>query len=599
MPKLPVFLTLLLFLTINGYTQSTLTATYTLADLPTSYNVYDPGCSNATLSVTLPAGGSYQVTNTSVEYAIQALGGGNRSEQRSQLVLQNTNTAEAAEASGTGGAGFQSYSRNTTVGNGIYPGGTTLNFLLRVKRTVEVTPGCNTSVQKVINSSWIITITYIPAYSNIPIYTNGCSMGDSISYFSLKGTGSSVIYNPSGSNCNTSPIGYSDYTTLFAPVNIVKGECFTGFMKTGSNDNYATIWIDANDNNQFEDNERILDNLQIGTVKKLYSIYIPSTMLTGIHRLRVRMIYTPLRAVHLTHANNSYSRGETEDYLVNISSTPSARQVAPGTPGAFLLSSETTISTSSNNNAIGTWVMLMDSINRYIVGIDAGGLNTYATKAKFYTHNGPPRMDYNSTYYLDRNIQVISQYQNLNYFNIRFFFLNAELTALISQPGSGVTSVFDINCTKTCRIPLSGNSYYQTEEDNFGSGISFSFGFGLLAGDRYIDVQVKGDNFFLHGGTIPLIQNPINVRNVVSTNVNKLNFANTVCDGISEAQTFIYYTNGVSIKAYAPDNFEIALQDGGYTSRVTLQPTTITGHTIYVRMKPSVVPDSADGEIIL
>ena len=111
-------------------------------------------------------------------------------------------------------------------------------------------------------------------------------------------------------------------------------------------------------------------------------------------------------------------------------------------------------------------------------------------------------------------------------------------------------------------------------------------------------MQVKGDNFFLHGGSITLVQNPINVRYVVSTNVNKLNFANTVCDGISEAQTFIYNTNGASIKAYAPDNFEIALQDGGYTSRVTLQPTTIAGHTIYVRMKPGVVPDSADGEII-
>ncbi|MCX6316697.1 MAG: GEVED domain-containing protein [Bacteroidetes bacterium] len=429
----------------------------------------------------------------------------------------------------------------------------------------------------------------VPFAACIPVTANGCSLGDSLTYFSLKGGSGTVTYNPSGSTCNASPLAYSDYTGSFAAVSLVSGQCFSGFMRTGNADDYATIWIDANDNDLFEDNERILDNLKIGTTKKLYSIYIPTTMNTGNHRLRVRIIYAPYLPQFLTHPCNSYDRSETEDYLVNITSVAITRVVAPGIPGSCMDGSETTIGPGSNNNtALQSALVLLDSSNRYIAGIGPNGLNMGTVKASFFKNNSSVRTLFSGQYYIDRNLTVNIENGFSGTYDIRYYFLNTELGSLIAQPGSGVTSVFDLIGSRSihnqCRDEFSGTAT---------TNIPISF--GSLSGDRYIDFSGIPDNsysYFLHGGSIALtccnsficfsiftnLCNP----SFFPTTTNTLNYNS--CTGMLNEQGIKYVSylpDTVNITATVSGEFELAADPAaGFSNTISLDSG---GGIFYVR----------------
>lgn len=173
----PALLKLTLLLAIiytqgSAHAQGSVSATYTAGDIPTSYNAFDPSCNgnDILLQVTLPSGGdTYPVTSIRIMYTMTASGIGQMGQQRSQVKCVNTNTTELAVYSGLDvQAGTFSYDRiGVTIANGTYPGGAKLSFEMHAWRTVEVTPGCNTSVNKVDNGSWTITVFY-GAPSNVP-----------------------------------------------------------------------------------------------------------------------------------------------------------------------------------------------------------------------------------------------------------------------------------------------------------------------------------------------------------------------------------------------------------------------------------------------
>jgi GEVED domain len=358
--------------------------------------------------------------------------------------------------------------------------------------------GCNTSTTSFTSEN----PTNCP-----PVYTTGCGLADSLVYFSLKGVSGTVIYNASGGICNTTPIAYSDFTSSFAPVTLARNESFVGKMRTGDPNDYATIWIDGDDDGFFEDNERVLDNLKIGTTDKLYSIYIPATMPVGIHRLRVRVIYSLTKPTALTHPCNSYAYGETEDYRVDITSTGSVRSVTPGLPGSCVDAAETTIGASSNNNGISP-VYLLDSLNNLVCGIYPDGNNLGTVKASYYVHNGPVRQDVTGRYYLNRNLSIGVDTQPATPYRFRYFYGNSELNALIAQPGSGVTSQFDLIMTKTQGIECVTQYVQQSPT------LQFPVGFGSLSGDRFLDFTgfTSFSRFFLHGGSSVLL--PVTLTNL-------------------------------------------------------------------------------------
>jgi GEVED domain/Secretion system C-terminal sorting domain len=490
---------------VFGIAQGTLTATYTIADIPTNYNTYSNTCNGAatTLSITLPTGNNCTVTNVAISYTMQSLGAANKSEQRSQISFQNTNTTEATEAAGTGsGIGTVNYSRNATIANGVYLGGTALIFEMQAKRTVQNTAGCNTSSIKVNVNTWIVTVTYTqaatPTNACTPIYTSGCSNGDYLAYFSLKGEPGSVIYNQTDATCSSSPLAYSNFTATFTPVNIARGNTYSGFMKTGNANDYATIWIDQDNDDVYEDNERIMNNLKIGTTKLLYGIYIPQTFSLGLHKLRVRIIQSASRPTTVTNACTTYTYGETEDYVVNIINTAAVRNVAPGTVSACSQGSLITIDTASNNVSIGiSYLHILDSSNNYIIGLNPGGGSWGTTEVQLYIHSTTGNMrDYvEGGVFMDRHFFMRAELNPVNAYDLKYYYKTAELSRLISWPFSGVTSQFDLKIIAQKRNNNIGGPCPNT---NYYLPVSF----GAQGADKFLictGLSINYDGFFLGG----------------------------------------------------------------------------------------------------
>jgi GEVED domain/Secretion system C-terminal sorting domain len=336
----------------------------------------------------------------------------------------------------------------------------------------------------------------------IPLYVTGCSQADSLTFFSLKGEPGSTLINNSGGTCSVTPLAYTDYTSIFAPVVMERGNAYSGFMRTADANDYASIWIDYNDNGFFENSERVLNNLRIGTTRLLYSIFIPGTAPTGTHRMRVRIIYSFTPPTVPTDPCNTFGFGETEDYNVTITNTGAAsRAVATGTPGACITVSATTIDPASNNTSV-TLVPLLDSLNNFVAYIYPDGNDLGRINSSLYVHAGPIRQDPKGIYYLDRNLTVTPQRQPTGTYRLRIYLRTAELNALIAQPGSGVTSIFDLNLTKTIQDTCSRGI-----GPNVPNGqIFFSSNPGNFAGDRFIDFTglTSFSTFFLHGSSVPL-----------------------------------------------------------------------------------------------
>lgn len=160
------FLLLVLLLGSNLTFGLTVVGTYSLGDIPTNNGAYDATCNGAAtpLNIGLPAGGPWVVTSIDLSYDITspAAGGGYMSEQRSRLFCQNSGLDEGADFSGTGATGgTQSYNRTgLNIANAQYVGGTNLVFELQAYRTWAGTAGCNTTVAKIDDGTWIVTVNY-------------------------------------------------------------------------------------------------------------------------------------------------------------------------------------------------------------------------------------------------------------------------------------------------------------------------------------------------------------------------------------------------------------------------------------------------------
>ncbi|MBL7766626.1 MAG: hypothetical protein JNJ58_11060 [Chitinophagaceae bacterium] len=327
----------------------------------------------------------------------------------------------------------------------------------------------------------------------------GCVL-DAITYFSLKGEGGTVIYSPSG--CSSG--AYADYTATYSPVNLTFGIAYSGFLQTNSSDNYVSIWIDHDNDDQFEANERVMHNMKIGPTPVLYGIFIPSSFATGTHRMRVRNAYYATEPAYatLTDPCALINFSETEDYLVNITNSPGPKFVSSGIPGACMPTSKICIGSATNNESSPN-IQLLDSNNNYVAGIYPSGNTLGIVSGNLVRNNGSVRQSPapSNSYYMDRNVTISTTIAPLSNYNLRYFYLNSELNALIAQPGSGVTSQFDLAMTKN------NQANCPADVNNAPPGtLYFSTGFGSMSGDRFVDMTgLSGfSTFYLHGGSQPI-----------------------------------------------------------------------------------------------
>jgi hypothetical protein len=376
---------------------------------------------------------------------------------------------------------------------------TTYYWYVAPKNTGGTATGCssNTTSFKV----------QIPPNNCVPFYgtTAGqnCSGGDVISLFRLKGESSELNIN-TGTACN-SPIGYIDSTDHAVIINLARGKSYWGQVKCGFNLNTIAIWIDFNNNGLFEATEKMMNNLVVGTTLTNINMFIPLTAATGNHRMRVRNVYNPAGPID---ACALYTFGETEDYTINITAAGSSYTVATyaSTGSCYTGAGDIMVDALSNsNNAL--FIPLVDSTNAIIAQLYPQGNNLGRVSTNYYKHNGSVRQNGQGRYYLDRNITITVGTQPLAPYNLRYFYQNTELNALIAQPGSGVTSQFDLAMTKN-----NNNCLNAIAAAGSSGALFFPTGFGSISGDRFVDVtNITGgfSSFYLHGGTTVL---PIKVE---------------------------------------------------------------------------------------
>lgn len=165
--------------------------------------------------------------------------------------------------------------------------------------------------------------------------SSGCSFGDDLNSVVLNGHGTSVL-SDLNTGCGTTP--YSDKTASFTAVDLMQSITYPVQLNTtyGSPTyELASIWIDFNNDGTFAATEKLLTDLPLAQTPSFATgnITIPVNAPTGIHRMRVRVIYSTTGVDACTNA----SYGETHDYNVNILALPPCS----GTPTAGTISATT------------------------------------------------------------------------------------------------------------------------------------------------------------------------------------------------------------------------------------------------------------------
>ena len=149
----------------------------------------------------------------------------------------------------------------------------------------------------------------------VPEYVTGCALGDGFSDFAVE-----EIENYGTGCADLNGTGWSQYLEL-GPATLYQGQIHDFIMASGFTGNFATIWIDFNDDFTFTTEEIVLDNYWIQLQNQLYTVpvQIPADALTGTHYMRARTRF----ANFCDDPCASYFYGEAEDYMVTIEAAPS------------------------------------------------------------------------------------------------------------------------------------------------------------------------------------------------------------------------------------------------------------------------------------
>ena len=189
-----------------------------------------------------------------------------------------------------------------------------------------------------------VKVIQLPFCYCIPTYGNGDPAAfDALSNFSLTGYGGSTI-NDDGPT--TPPYsGYEDESAT-TTIDLQQGQSYPGSVtyNTYYEQFDDQVWIDFNDNGTFEMSEEVTPvfgilGCSVEGISATFSLTIPITAPTGLHRMRVRQAETydctPETDMDPCNTYSSYSfdeyyYGVTRDYTANIIALP----VCTGTPVA-------------------------------------------------------------------------------------------------------------------------------------------------------------------------------------------------------------------------------------------------------------------------
>ncbi|MBK9454614.1 MAG: hypothetical protein IPO24_03040 [Bacteroidetes bacterium] len=173
------------------------------------------------------------------------------------------------------------------------------------------------NLNKLRPSTWIIFICLqiltlnisaqycIPQHSfpMLDVIIDGVELGD------IMNTGSGVAEEN---------IGYSDYTEL--STGLIAGSTNTIYLDNKSWQYNYSVWIDFNQNMEFEETEKLGTIVLTGVQSGNITINIPADAINGETRMRVRAVHEPFGPwINSNDPCLPFLQGDTEDYTVLIS----------------------------------------------------------------------------------------------------------------------------------------------------------------------------------------------------------------------------------------------------------------------------------------
>ena len=196
--------------------------------------------------------------------------------------------------------------------------------------SVATVSGSSTTATVTAVASGTATITATMTYEG-NTYTAQCAITvEDPSYCTPSGYGSNddcivrfVLGDIDNQTASNSTDGYGDYTNLSTSFDPGETATATVYGGTGSGNHAAAIWIDFNDNYEFETSERVGTTSSYinpsGASSGDITFTIPSDAPVGSHRLRVKYEYgSSIDPTNIDPCTSSTSYGEAEDYTLTV-----------------------------------------------------------------------------------------------------------------------------------------------------------------------------------------------------------------------------------------------------------------------------------------
>ncbi len=254
---------------------------------------------------------------------------------------------------------------------GNVPAGATANCTFNVSASASVPAGYTANLTLNLNANLGVSqqTTIQLLFPDYCYPTANCSYADGFTGFALE-----QINNMTGNGC--SPNGYGNFTNMVA--NLQGGQTYSVQWKTGYSNQQACLWIDLNDNKEFEASERLITNYVMAQANVVYTttFTVPAGNYSGDKRIRIRANWQ--NSASDPCANFSY--GETEDYTANF-----------GNP-VFLEPPQNVAATVNGNNVTITWqapASVSDALLGYNVYRDGIKIANLVTNLTFTDNNVP------------------------------------------------------------------------------------------------------------------------------------------------------------------------------------------------------------------
>jgi hypothetical protein len=217
-------------------------------------------------------------------------------------------------------------------------------------------------------------------YCTSNLYYYGCTYGDYIDNVSV----GSLTQNATG--CTSGNDGYSDYTSL--STNLEQGSVYTLSVSVGTYGHYVSMWIDLDDDNNFETSEKLVSYLYCPTPFTNYSanFVVPAFSTPGDHRMRIRSVayaYPPLDPCL------QYSYGEVHDYTAHLTppvdmsflsaTTTQNNNTTTSTGSADVEMMAVQVLTSGSLSPLNVTALTLNSVGSTNFAADVTGVKVYYT----------------------------------------------------------------------------------------------------------------------------------------------------------------------------------------------------------------------------